>query len=746
MPRWYEPRDPVLLLSEAKRSYKHGEDGALDPLGLLPCRLTGDTIAGIGVRGWLDPAGRVSADAPLLDIRGDDLTTTDFTSGQVPAECGALLYETLLLDPTVVPVASAVIVQKARAAARADRRTKRVIVPPSVAGRHFAVEQGLLLAPALEPGLDVQALAALSNASGTMPSMHALRLWRRPWTPVEASWEVEWHPSPDGVRDWQLGETDFSLRPGAPAVDPAAPALILSGRTLLTPSAADTMRRRLEQFLEDESRGTQDDATPAQEADLAQVAADVARLDVLATSLGGLHLALRGRGGIPGLDAVPDPHGSQPAGAGDGLTLLRAGHLRLRRVRLIDAFGQVHDVGAARLAAPIVAEDLRSPAGQGLLALPPRTTEPARLMFRLLDAADDTREATRNRSPVCGWLVPDHLDGALEVMDGAGQSLGQLQPAEDGRLLEWQGVPGQQAPLGAPPAIAQPQLAGMVNGLLALGRRDPRLLASDTPPSEPVLSALLRMIDATLWTNDPIGRAGNEHLSVVIGHPLALVRVELRLEVESTPDPRDRYMTARAELERTPIPVRLGELLALDDGLMGYFVNDDFSRFHPVHEALADQARASGPGRGFLGSAATTTSLAAEPVRHPYIDRAPFVEIRPGQRLLLTLLVDPRGAVHVTSGIVPRKKIELMREHVAPALDAMALTFRVGPVLVDPEQIRMPLPAEIRGGWSWVRKVNVTAWAEDPVVKATQDALLPDAPAEITEGWLRVSGALKAEG
>ena len=113
--------------------------------------------------------------------------------------------------------------------------------------------------------------------------------------------------------------------------------------------------------------------------------------------------------------------------------------------------------------------------------------------------------------------------------------------------------------------------------------------------------------------------------------------------------------------------------------------------------------------------------------------------------MVLTLLLDPRGAVHATSGILPRKKIELMREHIAPALDAMALTFRVGPVLVDPDTIRMPLPAEIKGGWSWVRKVNVTTWQEDPVVKATEDALLPDVPALVSEGWLKVSGALRSQ-
>ena len=162
-----------------------------------------------------------------------------------------------------------------------------------------------------------------------------------------------------------------------------------------------------------------------------------------------------------------------------------------------------------------------------------------------------------------------------------------------------------------------------------------------------------------------------------------------------------------------------------------------------MHESLAPQARPVGPGEGYLNSMAAAPDTATRPVEHPYIDRSPLVSIRPGQRLLLTLLLDPRGAVHATCGVLPRKKIELMREHVNPALEALTYTFRIGPVLTDADAVRMPLPAEITGGWSWVRRVNVTTWQEDPVVKATQDALLPDAPAMLSEGWLKLSGANK---
>ena len=746
MPRWFQPRDPVLLLSQARRAYKHGEDHVID--GVLGCRISGQTVDQVSVNPWRS-SETGDRNAALVDVVGRDLSTHDLQSGQIPAECGALFFEALLLDPTTVPVAQNLIVQRAhrvRSSARSDDR----VVSAAIAGRRYQVEQTLLYVAAADPLIDAQALAATSNLRGTRPHPLALQLWRRPWTPIEMDWEVAWFPSPGAERDWALQQTDFGLRGDVPLGTDGEPALVLRGRSLLTPSVARTLERHLKRFLEDEDSGERDEATPNEEADLARAMRDFAKLDVLGTSLSGLHDTLMARRPVPGLAGEPAPDAWLPIPEARALWLLRAGHLRVQRARVIDAFGQFHELAPAVLAAPTRAEDLVSRAGPAFLALPPRIQEPARLMFRLLDASAapgaEVREATRERSPVCGWIVPDHLDEAVEVFDAQGQASGQLQPADDGRTLEWQGVPGVADALGAPPQLAQPQLAGFVQGLLDHGLRDRERLASEDPPSESALSALLRMVDATLWSTDPVGRAGSEHLSLLVGHPLALVRAELRLEVQdggvTAIVQGALYDDARDELERTPLPVRLGEVLSLDDGLMGYFINDDYSRFYPIHDSLAPQAWPIGPGQGFLGSLAGAPNTAGRAVRHPYIDRTPQVWIRPGQRVRLTLVLDPRGAVHATCGFLPRKKIELMREHVALALEALNFTFRVGPVLVDPDTIRMPLPSEIAGGWSWVRRVNVTTWQEDPVVKASQDALLPDTPALLTEGWLKLSGAL----
>ena len=95
---------------------------------------------------------------------------------------------------------------------------------------------------------------------------------------------------------------------------------------------------------------------------------------------------------------------------------------------------------------------------------------PSRLELNFADpaAADGTVPAlaTVNQvdpaqaiNPVCGWLLPDHLDGSLEVFDGAAQQLGMLLEDTDGRVV-WEGAPGLPGPAGAPPAPLPSDNAG----------------------------------------------------------------------------------------------------------------------------------------------------------------------------------------------------------------------------------------------------------------------------------------------
>jgi hypothetical protein len=260
---------------------------------------------------------------------------------------------------------------------------------------------------------------------------------------------------------------------------------------------------------------------------------------------------------------------------------------------------------------------------------------------------------------------------------------------------------------------------------------------------EDALSALLRIIDSTLWAVDPFGHTGDEHLSLLIGHPVVVMRARLLLEVAEPVQP--------VAVNTRSVPVRLGSLAHWQDGLFGYFVNDDYNTLYCA-DAAAAYAREVGPNRGFLqqinlvpdyyaqfaqdlGAGATQGKT---PVTHPYVDTSGLLWIVPNQTYLLTLLVEPHSTVHATTGLLPRKEIGMRRAWVASALAQLAPTFRFGPVLVDPKRIRMPIARDIKGSWSWDHRSDIVTWAEDPVTNTTGDALLAPDPALGTEGWLKL--------
>jgi hypothetical protein len=197
----------------------------------------------------------------------------------------------------------------------------------------------------------------------------------------------------------------------------------------------------------------------------------------------------------------------------------------------------------------------------------------------------------------------------------------------------------------------------------------------------------------------------------------------------------------------TAVPVRLGALTHWQDGLLGYFVNDDYTVLHCSDAAAAGLARLVGPNQGFLQPITLVPQHFADfandtgttPVTHPYVDTSGVLWIHPDQDVDLTLLVEPHTVVHVTCGLLPRKEIGLRREWVTAALAKLSPTFRFGPLLVDPKRIRMPIPTDINGTWSWDYRADANTWAELPVTNATQDAILPADPPTGTEGWLRLS-------
>jgi hypothetical protein len=265
--------------------------------------------------------------------------------------------------------------------------------------------------------------------------------------------------------------------------------------------------------------------------------------------------------------------------------------------------------------------------------------------------------------------------------------------------------------------IGSPVLARVAGSLLEADRPRTPLRRSDS-----ALGALLRTIDTTLPYVDATGGTGSGHLALLLGTPLAMVRVGVTVAVD---DPQaDRSGALAGQLT----PVRIGSLVRLDDGVVAFWVEDQPDRVYPVHPLVADVA----------------TALAGEPdgdgpITHPYVSRDPVIWVQPGRMRTLTVLVAPGAKLTATTGLGPQKVLELLPEWTEQPAGKLTPTLAFDAILRSPDAVTLPTADDINGVWSWYRRAaGETAWSADELTADPAATSLGDAPSRVEDGYLRV--------
>ncbi|MFV2001358.1 MAG: hypothetical protein ACC619_00080 [Paracoccaceae bacterium] len=730
LPRFFYPQDPVLTFNGLRRNLRHGYDGRFDAEDKVDCRLTGNTVTCY--------SGLVA---------GADLMARRLDHGSLPREIAELLNEVVLEDNEAVNDIATV----------AARKTG--ISKPQVRTRVLAEDRYFLRTQQPQP--DAVDLGFYSIKCGVSASPLGVTYWRQAWVPLYVEWEIELGVD-DQLTRWQLGELDFESENPAPAVSST-----FRGRAILNSAGAKALTDGIVQFLaEEEKLDDDEDSEGVIDKETADLLGNLSRqspyTDMLSAAVEGLRDRMLGFETTYALGDENDSGDADPALARptNPPQLLRGGVMRFSRLRIVDAFGRVLEIPPARLNAIRRSDAMQTPDSTDLL-LPPRIMQPSRLWLRFVDASNDQQDAHVDqstdagvRNPIGAWLLPDHVDRALEVFSSDGVPLGQLRHVGHDRAVTWEGAPGQPEPLGTSPGtvIGDRHTAEFARTLIERDATErEQLEQADNSDRETPLSSLLRAIDTTLWTVDPFGQHGTEFYSVLTGRPIAVVRARLKLEVLSD---LDNYKDLDEELQEARVrayealssrefEVRLGALTRFEDGLLGYFVDDNYRQFYPVHNAVSDEARVAARHEGFMGPIDQVDEFSAElPVKkivNPYVMRDPTVTLRPGQSVKLTLLMDPGVAVHATCGALPRKSIKLPRVFTESALARISPSFRFGPVLVDPNTVRMPKPRGLPEDQIWTHRDTPVSWRDDPITAATQDAFLPDESPIAQEGYIRVN-------
>jgi hypothetical protein len=716
---FFRPGDPVVLVNNAKRSFKRGEDLIYsDYDDYLFTRFSGQFITCIKI----DPVEGESRPNESKTIYAKDIFPGLPQNTEVPSEVHALMYESYLLNPGFTA-------QIAAAASAPDAPGKKLL-------EQVKLKQTLVWNKSPKTPIDQRSLEELAGFNPgdelfRTPSKIGVWAWAAPWTPLYLEWEVTFKPATN-INQWVFDGNDFNWNPDEDL--PIDGDIYLRGRSLLTPKEAVTLQARLKEFINDFHGNIPPDFVPLQD-----VLDGAGNWDVLSQTLTGfsqqmLQWDIEQFGRQPQEKRYADgigneAHGMLQADYEEKFFPVRAGFVFIKRLWVVDDFGQVYDLTFGKDGMNAIPGIGVRPGDYEITAnlpvcfqLPPRLVQGSRLNFNFLSAKSDSviSSQSADSSPVCGWLLPNHLNHSLMVYDNEGVLIGEVMLMGASGQYHAQWIP---APFdGTSTAdIDNRHLKQFVLGLLGVTAGD-----QGTPESGKALKNLLQAIDETLWTVDPMGERNNQSLSILVGRPIAVVRAAIDLELYGKAATNLAWIkTGQGDddgVHQHNFPVQIGSTELGQDGVMGYFSNNDYSQFNSVHNGDIKDA----PQQPYVVNTYTDVQADGEPV-------------------YLTLLLDPRGGIHCTTGILPVLHTELPELYIGKVLDDMLVEFKAGPLLVDKKQWWLPLPAGVGQSWSWLQP-DVDApekWTE--IAKLVPANAVPQFSGNtqtLVEGRLKLSGVL----
>ena len=439
---------------------------------------------------------------------------------------------------------------------------------------------------------------------------------------------------------------------------------------------------------------------------------------------------------------------------------LRHGEMQIQRLRLIDNFGRVHkiidlDNKGEEGPTPIVPDRMSGASRAGHLTLPARITQPARINFRWLSAENKQQESNSHpeSSPICGWMIPNHLDRSLMFYDRTGGLMGYVNLKGDWRL-----PPGNTG-AALIDDIPETHIRQIVRWLNKEAKRNEF--------REVFMDNFLNIVETAVENIDPDNAAQHQSMALLIGKAIAIVRASVDLQLKSWPAINQDWLNFQQSLSgetassenftSVKVPLRIGEHHQLNDGVVGYwreaeegFIDDQF--FTPQsHWTQLEDARI-GLGNHLRTRFFETFPDEGEELWNKLVDRRWLhpVLYRPRHLLIdsqvpndqadplpdavrnwieeervrlnvlhegltfsqaidhspqaLTILMDPRALLHCTSGVLPTKALSIPKMYYDKALKQIQITFLTAPVLTNPGQINLLLPELAGGDWSWWQK------------------------------------------
>ena len=706
--RFWEPNDPVLLLCGT------GVGNIDKPVFQtankeINCRIESQILTKVPLK--------VPYDTSFIPV---DISAAAFTVPKVNTlrndkipfnELRKLVYETLLLDPYLALDIALEAYNLAQQGKGKDKTSSIII--------EFSKN---VIDAQLNP----------SGYEGVRPEEFALTKWKQAWTPLFMVWDVVYTPHDQDIKNMDVLENtekwilEDDLYFKNQSVKGTGQNILIQGISPLSNSVSANLKRMVPDSIFNK----------------------YGELSLIAQSLSGLHKYLLmqkpdiqlppfkytsdaiynfdseylidqdelNRIGEDGYLLGTNP-GNKSGKDANIFNPLRSGVLKIKNLSIVDAFGQAkkvivdNDKANPKVTCSITLKGDEKKGGQNVIPLPPRIIQPSRLQFNWLNAKEEViyQDAGKMDSPILGWLVPNYLDNSIMVYDGAGNEVIILQITVDitkdkGLKLLKRPFPGRNA---IPQLTDNPQLKKILDninsGSIATGIMD-----------------LAYKINLNITGGSSLQ---NNTAALLCGQPIAVVRCSIKLESLGLPYFNQRWDKSGKEdtgnIETVKFPLGLGNYTLEKDGLLGYFTDTDNDSFYTTLKA--PDFKLSKSESFFKKDNTLKIALNQDPVK-------------------VTLLMDPSAGVHLSTGILPTKFVELFNHTSAKLLSGLNISFMVAPFIADKVDPGIPIPGTINADWKWTHKSDVTTWQSDAdIAEGKTKQLSGLKKQQVYEGWLRLN-------
>lgn len=430
---------------------------------------------------------------------------------------------------------------------------------------------------------------------------------------------------------------------------------------------------------------------------------------------------------------------------------IRAGFAKLK-LSMIGVFGEKRHIN---MVSPLYTAQSLDTTIHNAAQLPPRLTQPTRLLFRWLSASTNELDEMTSHpasSPVCGWILPDHLDIGMFIYNQKGDLLGTLLLSDDQSKVIWQAAPvhGDQV---QNPNQSWEEVLGNENQYLYE-------VVKQLKSSATFFKAMWQSIDQTLPHIAPHDQSLDDHLAVLVGKPLALVQAALRLETQGSPSLNQSSMVLQqsnlerhdADFSKVKFPVIVGDASQMNDGLVGYFRQNSDRTAYALDTFYCQFAAGTD---GVQQPANNSLQLQPSPQLNPNLGKlaTDYSQVSPDSPTLayehnethkLLMLVNPTAKVHVMSSFLPTQALGIPASQIKPALEKMQMMFLTTPMLRPHGLFELPVPAqEPDYTWSWLSQKHdggTTVWQDDYNLEQLDlsQAVTAYTPQSIVEGWLHL--------